>query len=185
MFHPIYEAAERNRLALAFHHSAAIQTAIGWPRYFVELHTLIVQVHQAQLTSLVFGGVFDKFPSLKAVFLEGGFTWVPSLMWRMDEQWKSLRAEVPWVTRRPSEVIRSHIRFSTQPMEDPEDPTDLLKMVEMMGSDRLLMFSSDYPHYDYDSPARSIPHCFPHDLTERIMFLNAADFYGLSVASGA
>ena len=49
----------------------------------------------AQVVSLVSEGVFEKFPKLKFVCIEGGFGWVPHLMWRFDKNYKALRIQTP------------------------------------------------------------------------------------------
>ena len=110
--------------------------------------------------------------------VESSWTWVPHLMWRFDYNYRSLRREVPWVKRLPSEYIRERVRFSTQPMEYPEDPEDLYRMFEMIGSDEFLMFATDYPHWDFDSPEQALPHSFPKDLQRKILSGNAREFYG-------
>ena len=72
----------------------------------------MAQVFQTQVLNLVVEGVFDRFPNLRMALIEGGWTWLPSLMWRIDKDWKGLRREVPWNTRVPSEYIRERIRLS-------------------------------------------------------------------------
>ena len=52
--------------------------------------------------------------------IEGGFAWLPSLMWRLDQHWARHREEVPHVTRPPSEIMRQGLWITTQPMEEPE-----------------------------------------------------------------
>lgn len=84
---------------------------------------------------------------------------------------------MPWVKRMPSEYIREQVRFTTQPMEYPEDPEDLYRMFEMIGSDDFLLFSTDYPHWDFDSPSHVFPKSFPKELRKRILADNARDFY--------
>ena len=50
------------------------------------------QAQQALLTSLILEGVFERFPTLKVVLIEGGFAWAAALAWRLDAQWKKLKA---------------------------------------------------------------------------------------------
>jgi predicted TIM-barrel fold metal-dependent hydrolase len=178
-YHPVFEAAERNGLAVAFHQGATIQTAVGLPPYYLEWHTAICQAWQSQLISLVVGGIFEKLPDLRVVMVESSWTWLPHLMWRFDHNYRSLRREVPWVKRLPSEYIRDHVKFTTQPMEVAENPTHMYQMFDMVGTDEFLMFSSDYPHWDFDSPEHSLPSTFPADLRQKIMHDNAVKFYRL------
>ena len=116
---------------------------------------------QNTLTSLVFEGVFERFPKLKVVMIEGGFAWAPALCARMDKHWQHMRAETPHLKRPPSEYVREHVWFTTQPMEEPEKPEHLADIVEWLGWDRL-MYSSDYPHWDFDDPRQT----FKFRLTE-------------------
>jgi predicted TIM-barrel fold metal-dependent hydrolase len=117
---------------------------------------------QAVMASLVFEGVFERFPRLKIVLIEGGFAWVPALTWRMDKHWDRMREETPHVKRPPSEYVREHFWFTTQPIEEPENPADLAEIMDWIGYDRL-MFSTDYPHWDFDDPQRA----FKAQLTEQ------------------
>lgn len=178
-YHPIFEAANRHGLHICIHQSTATLTTTGIPRYFMEWHTLLPQAFISQVVSIICNGVLDKWPDLKLVLLEGGFTWVPPLMWRMDTQYRSLRMEVPWVKRMPSEYIRENIRCATQPMDDPDDPDHLLKCIEMIGNDKFLLFATDYPHWDFDSPDRAFPSNFPKDLKRKICYDNAKELYSL------
>nr|WP_256223754.1 amidohydrolase family protein [Paenibacillus sp. 1_12] len=75
--------------------------------------------------------------------------------------------------KRPSEYLRDHIR-----MERPDNDEDMLHMLRMMDAEHLLMFSSDYPHWDFDSPQSAFPK-LPEKLYNRIFFENAEAFYGL------
>lgn len=183
-YHPIYEAAQRNDLAVAFHQGAYIETAVGLPPYYLEWHTAIAQAWQCQLISLVTHGVFDKYPDLRVVMVESSWTWLPHLMWRFDHNFRSLRREVPWVKRLPSEYIREQVKFTTQPMEFVENAAHLHQMFDMVGNDEFLMFSSDYPHWDFDSPERSLPSTFSHELRRKVLYENAKKFYKLDKLSG-
>ena len=106
---------------------------------------------EAVVTSLVMEGVFERFPKLRVVLVEAGFVWVPSLCWRLDRLWERMRDEVPHLTRPPSEYIRQNIWYTTQPIEEPANPEHLKETIDWIGWDRLL-FSTDYPHWDYDDP---------------------------------
>ncbi len=178
-YHPVFEAAERNDLVVAFHQGNTSGTAAGQPPYYIEWHTAIPQSWQSQLIGLITHGVFEKYPDLRVLLVEGGWTWLPSLMWRFDYNYRSLRREVPWVRRLPSEYIRDNVRATTQPMEYPDNPEHLYRMFEMIGSEDFLVFSTDYPHWDFDSPTRVFPSSFPKSLQRRILYDNARKFYRL------
>ena len=72
----------------------------------------------------------------------------------------------------------NHIKLTTQPVEEPENPKQLLQLLEMICAEKTLMFSSDYPHWDNDSPAHGFPK-LPEQLHERIFFKTAAELYGI------
>lgn len=156
---PIYEAAERYNLPVGFHvfgTSGHPTTGAGWPSYYIEEGAGHSTSCQTVVTSLVVEGVFERFPRLKVVMIEGGFAWMPALTWRLDKLYERMRGEVPHLKRRPSEVIREHIWLTTQPMEEPDDRRQLFDVIDWIGHDRLL-FASDYPHWDFDDPFRAFP----------------------------
>lgn len=106
-FWPIYEAAVRHDLAVGIHAGSELRnppTALGWPSYYLEDYVANAQAFQYQLTSLFTEGVFNRFPTLKVVMLESGWTWVPALLWRIAKYWGGLRMEIPWPTARPPKL---------------------------------------------------------------------------------
>ena len=152
---PIFEACERHNLPIGLHvpgfGSGNASTPAGWPSFYLEEHQTFAYIIMGVFTSMVLEGVFERFQGLKLVLIEGGFAWVPPLCWRLDKHWERMRSEVPHLKRPPSEYIREHIWYTTQPMEEPERPEDLVRIIDWIGWDRLL-FSTDYPHWDFDDP---------------------------------
>jgi predicted TIM-barrel fold metal-dependent hydrolase len=175
-YHPIFEAAARHGLVVGIHHSENSPTALGRHRYFAEWHTLVPQVFMSQAVSLIFNGVFEKYEDLRVILIEGGFTYVPHLMWTADQQWRELRHEVPWVKRPPSRIIREQMRFASQPTVEMR-ADQLTTLIDQMGSDELICFSSDYPHWDFDSPLEALPPNLPDELARKIFFENAQATY--------
>jgi uncharacterized protein len=179
-YRPIFEAAVRNDLVVTLHHGSFTESSVGWagwPRYFIQWHNT-AQIHaiQNQVTSLVCNGVFDRYPSLKVVFLEGGVGWLPAFIWRFDQQYRELRWEIPWVKRLPGEYIRDNVRFATQPMGDLT-ADQFRQLVEMSETERVFLFSTDYPHYDADTAGVVLPRTLPKELLRRVRYQNALETY--------
>ena len=179
---PIFEAAVRNKLPIGLHLGGVAghpSTGSGAPSYYIEEHTSQVQTMQALITSLVIEGVFEEFPSLRIALIEGGFAWEPALCWRLDATWKRLKSEAPHLKRAPSEYVREHFRFTTQPIEEPENARDLRNVIELVGVQRL-MFSTDYPHWDFDDPRHALSNAALSEAEKRQIYSgNAKQFYGL------
>ena len=179
---PIFEAAQRCNRPIALHvqgfSGGHASTASGWPTYYMEEHYAATTGMQNTLTSLVFEGVFERFPKLKVVLVEGGFAWAPALCWRMDKHWERLRVETPHVKRPPSEYVREHVWFTTQPIEEPDNPQHLAEVIEWLGWDRL-MFSTDYPHWDFDHPQEVLKFKMTEVQKAKVFRDNAKALYGL------
>jgi predicted TIM-barrel fold metal-dependent hydrolase len=181
---PIFDAAVRHNFVMAMHVAMrrpgmGLLTPVGFVSYFFEYHALYPLLFGAHLISLLCEGVFDRYPSLKFVFVEGGFGWVLPLLWRLDNHWQELRTEVPGLKRRPLAYLRDHIRLTTQPIEEPSSDEHLAKLLEWMDAEHLLMFATDYPHWDGDyHPQRVFPR-LPAHVRRRILRDNALELYGL------
>jgi len=185
MYHPIYEVCEHYGLPVAIHPgvegvgTALPPTPAGHTTRFFEIHNLFCLNFLTHINSLVTEGVFEKFPKLKFVGIEGGISWLAHLMWRMDKNYKGLRDQVPWLKRLPSEYIREHVYLTTQPVEESDDPRHLAELIQNIRAEDMIMFSSDYPHWDFDNP-EAVRALFPRGLREKIMADNAAKLYGLT-----
>jgi predicted TIM-barrel fold metal-dependent hydrolase len=185
---PIYEAAERLNLPIGVHAGSTYRhppTPSGWPSYLVEDYVAQSYGFQSQLLSLVAEGVFVKFPRLKVVMIEAGFTWLPPFLWRADKSWRGVRREIPWVKEPPSETIRRQVRFTTQPLDGPPDSSIMAKVVEQIGSDDMLLFSTDYPHWQFEGD-EVLPKGLSKDLLHKIMHDNPmATYTRLGQTTGA
>jgi hypothetical protein len=181
-YHPIYAACERYGLPVCVHFGgegagiSAPPTAAGHPSYYLEMRMARPQIAMAHVTSLICEGVFEKFPNFHFIFVEHDIFWVPGLMWHMDADWKGLRDYTPWVKRLPSEYLRQHIRFGTQPMIQPPTKADLEIFLKWLHADEVLVFASDYPHWDWDEPSTLLA-SFDPDLRRRVMVENAQALY--------
>jgi uncharacterized protein len=178
-FWPIYEAAAHHELPVCVHAGGGLGNPpmpVGWPTHYVEEYLAVAQGFQAQLVSLLAEGVFTKFPGLTVVFAESGFTWLPSLMWRLDKNWRGLRREIPWIDRLPSEIVREHLLFTIQPLDEPDEMRRLAETIEQLESDQLLLFSTDYPHWQYDEEG-PLPIVLPPQVEENVLRGNARRIY--------
>lgn len=171
---PIYAAAERHGLSISIHAGSSYRnppSPVGWTSYYTEEYINQAGAFQTQLTSLICEGVFAKFPGLKVVMLESGFTWLPGYLWRLEKFWKGIRMEVPWVDRPPGQIVREHVRFSLQPVDGPPEAAAMLRLMEHMQSDELLVFSTDYPHWQFDGQD-VMPEGFSPELIRKITIDN-------------
>jgi predicted TIM-barrel fold metal-dependent hydrolase len=186
---PIYEAAAEEGLPVAVHVGGGGNpvTGAGWPSYHYEYHAAYVHSFQTNVMSLVASGVFDAIPGLKVVMEEGGFAWVGPLAWRMDRAWRLMGKDTTRMERSPSEVLRSHLWFTTQPIDEAEKPEHFLQMLQHLdhiGMADRVMFSTDYPHWDFDSPDKAFPSIVSGDLKDRIFRRNANALYRFEPDTG-
>jgi predicted TIM-barrel fold metal-dependent hydrolase len=133
-----WDAVEESGLPLCIH------IGEGLPNPFpgaASAHTVQV-LHNlvAPWTQLAFGGVFDRHPALKVVFVEAGIGWIPKMLHDADMVY---HAHVPVfgsrTIHRPSWYWFNHCyaTFATDPSG--------LEQLHRIGVDRV-MWSSDYPH---------------------------------------
>ncbi len=183
-FHPIYEACAEVGKPIAIHPGSegvgisGAPTAVGYPTNYIEWHTDLVGSYIGHLVSMVTEGVFVKYPELKFVLIEGGVSWLPPILWRLDKNWKALRQTAPWLEKPPSAYVFEHVFLTTQPIEEPEPIAHLHQMLAMFPAERMLMFATDFPHWDNDMPdfaARLIPAA----MRSQVMSETARRLYGL------
>ncbi len=187
-YYPIYDAAVEVGLPILTHPTGQEGSFIGVPRLaggtattYIERYCGLPQIAQANVASLIFEGVYNRFPGLRLIFVEYGFSWLMSLQWRMDKAWRALRRETPWVERLPSEIIADQMRFTTQPIDEPADKDDFAAMLHAINAPRTLLFSTDYPHWDNDVPTRVFQQQ-SEEARSKIFFENSAEIYKRSLA---
>jgi len=178
---PIYAAAEKHGLAIGIHAGSTYHhapTPSGWPAHRVEDYVAQSAAFESQLLSFLTEGVFQKFPALKLVLIESGVTWLPTLLWRTNKTWRGVRPEVPWIDRPPAELLREHVRLTLQPLDVPRgDPQRFPRVLDHVGSDRMLLFSTDYPHWHFDGED-VLPDGLTDDTLRRFMIDNPLATYG-------
>ena len=175
----IYEAAQKHGLPVGIHAGSSYRhpaTPVGWSSFVSEDYVNQAITFQSQLASLISEGVFKKFPELKFVMLESGVTWLPSFIWRFKKYWRGLTMEIPWVDRPPEEIIHEQVRFSLQPFDAPDDEATTAKVLEHLGSDDLILFSTDYPHWQFDGQD-VLPKGLPKELIRKILVDNPRATY--------
>ncbi len=181
-YNPIWEAASRHGIPVACHlgrghYNELPMSPVGFMTYNHDLMVTYSMLAVNQVMSLVFDGVFDRYPDLQILFIEHAYTWILPLMWRMDRMFE-LSGNETGLKRKPSEYVKDHIWFTTQPMDYPEDKIELTNALEWMEADKLLLFSSDYPHWTFDDPQWVAKH-MPEPMRDAIMFGNAIKLFGL------
>jgi predicted TIM-barrel fold metal-dependent hydrolase len=182
---PIFEAAAECGLPVAIHTGgegvgiAAPPGGAGPVTFYIEWHTLGSACSvMSHLVSLLVHGTFERLPGLRVLLMEGGVAWLPGILWRLDTNWRALRSDTPWLERKPSEVARDHVRFTTQPLEHTDGRDELLfEMLEAAGAPDTFCFASDYPHWDFDEPSFMLKR-LPEAWREKILHANAAALYG-------
>lgn len=190
MYDEIWAACARHNLPVSIHFKGGATQPLGWTstgplQYFVEYHSLIAPMaYAAHITSFICNGVLDRHPNLQFLFLEGGFLWHRPFIDRMQRHWERTRVELP-TAKNPVEYIRDHFRFATQPIEEATDPQKIADLFEESDAENLLMFSSDYPHYDYDPPSKALPRGMSDAAKHKILAGNALDFFKLPAKRAA
>jgi predicted TIM-barrel fold metal-dependent hydrolase len=144
-FRPIFAAAAEYDMPLAIH--GAPSRGLGFDHFteFARVHALEHPFPlMINLTDMIFSGLFDDYPNLRISFLEGGCSWVPFMMDRLDYEYDAIQGAKARerLKKRPSEYIAEGENFWVS-VELGEK--GLKYAVDAIGSERI-MYASDYPH---------------------------------------
>ena len=144
---PVYEAAQELDCLLTVHAGATQGLGLdGYLRRLIEVRTLSHGVGQMlQLTSMIFGGVFDAFPRLRVAYAEAGCGWLPYLAERLVLEYAHRSTQAPELQQAPSAHLRSGRIFVHCELEEESIP----RVAERFGEEALFC-ASDYPHEPKD-----------------------------------
>ena len=95
------------------------------------------------LASMIFDGIFKRFPDLRVGVVELGASWIISWMKHLDQSFRAFRRlqDLSQVELLPSEYVQKHIKVTAFPGED-------IGWLLNNGAADLMMFASDYPHHE-------------------------------------
>jgi predicted TIM-barrel fold metal-dependent hydrolase len=181
-YHPLWERAQSLGVPITVHEGVSdTLPTLGRDRTRnpVTLHLMSHPFEQmAACAGLILGGVLERFPDLRFVFLESGSGWLPYWLNRMDEHFETWGRAVPALKARPSECFRRQCFVAMDPCDAIAAST-----VELAGDD-VVVWSSDYPHPDAPFPGavrRSLEALarLPEASVRRVMGENALRLYGL------
>jgi predicted TIM-barrel fold metal-dependent hydrolase len=185
MYFPIWQTAAKHNLPVVVHQDAGYgvdfwPSAAGYPRHFIEYSVLFPLNFAYHMSSLITEGTFDRLKNLRFVFADGGHDVLPSLMYRLDLNWRSSHQELVWTANTPTSYLVQHMRFCSHALEGPDDPEVLAKWLEIGDAYHLLLFSSNYPQWDCMEPSAAAFGSVPESQRSQIMRQNALEWYGLS-----
>jgi predicted TIM-barrel fold metal-dependent hydrolase len=130
---------------------------------------------------LLAGGVCERFPSLRIVFLEANGGWVVPWLERLDHQAKIFSWDVPLLKLQPSEYFKRQCWISFDP---DESALAFTANSPLCGAERIV-WASDYPHPDAKFPG--VTQELEQAMDEldraqqaRIAGQNARELYGLT-----
>jgi predicted TIM-barrel fold metal-dependent hydrolase len=149
----VYRAMEERGLALSFHSGPNWGEAVFKNcNRFLSVHALGFTFYNIlHLTNWVINGLGERFPKLPVIWIEAGLAWIPFLMQRLDHEYMLRSSECPTLKKKPSDYMRD-MYYSSQPME-VQDMEALECTFRMINAESQLLYSSDYPHWDFDLPS--------------------------------
>jgi uncharacterized protein len=126
----------------------------------------------------IMGGVFERFPELKVVFVEPGLGWVSWWLYIVDDMATRQGYQFPALTELPSHYFRRNVFLTFI-----DEPDAIRHAHDRLGIENI-MWSSDYPH-----PVSSWPNSHaivdrmlagvPDDERELVVSGNATRVWGL------
>ena len=179
-YDPFWAEAEKLRMPVSLH--CFTGKTQNWRANFMASYAVSTQAIQVSLATIIFSGVFERFPNLKLLSVENDIGWAPYLLQRMDYgyQRKGERRGLLFASGRlPSEQFRTNVvcTFMTDEVG--------VATLDLMGAD-VLLWATDYPHDDSTWPEsqKVLESQFAgvSDADkEKIVFSNAVNLYRMQV----
>ncbi len=191
VYHPIYEAAADLDLPVVIHVGGNLNIFVsppapgGIPGTFVEHYALRSNPATQHLCSLVCQGVFERFQRLRVLITGAGPNWLPSFLWRFDEEFRSQGArEMPWLKGLPSDYIRDHVQVSTYAVPGSAFSGPMIRALNTVDwIPDVLSFGSGHPNWDVNFAGR-VAASLPEQWRASAMRENAARFFRWGSAVG-
>jgi len=160
MYWPIYEEAEKLNCSLAVHVGSLHHLGMDTFSTFYPVHAVGHPVGiMIQAAAMLSHGVFERFPNLRVGFLEGGATWVPFFMDRLDRSYHKVHMQVdlsgevlggPKLGEKASDYFKKHMQEGRIFVGFDVDDDGLGFAVQRAGKEGFL-FGSDFPHEVFDA----------------------------------
>jgi predicted TIM-barrel fold metal-dependent hydrolase len=179
-----YALLQEMGLPIAFHGSYHWHDqAQGMLNRFISVHALgFVWYNMCHLANWIVNGIPERFPKLKVVWLESGLAWIPFMMQRFDNEYMMRTSECPALKKLPSDYMRD-MYFASQPLEIT-DMGLLENTMRVINAETQLVFSSDYPHWDFDLPSTIYDLPFLNETAKRnILGGNAIRLFNLKLGA--
>src|SRR5712692_6070940 len=179
-YDPFWAAAQELDFAIGVHEGTGGMPAAGVDRFegrgakHIVSHT--VEMMLASL-SVIWGGVCERFPTLRFAFLESGGGWIAPWLDRMDRHFDDhgVFNDSP-LRLRPSEYFHRQCWISFEPVEG-----SLRYLAEYLGPHKIL-WATDYPHPDgfFPGAPAMIAEKLPEKFRRQVLAESALQFYKLT-----
>jgi len=177
-YEPLWSTLEELGVPVGFHEGAGSQLRQVGEQFGSNgmlRHVFCHPVEQMMAAaSFCGGGILERHPNLRAAFLEGNCSWLPFLMWRMDEHWERTGdVHAPELTMAPSKYWKRQCFASAEADEEP-----VKYVIDYLGNGGLV-FSTDFPHGDSKFPTaveRFLQIDLPDEDKRKILWDNCASY---------
>ncbi len=150
----VFAAMEERGLVLAFHGMANWdEPSLAAINRWGAVQALgVPHSNMTHMTNWLIGGMPERFPKLKVLWLESGAAWAHYLMQRLDGMYMKRVSEAPLLKEKPSHYM-ARMYYCSQPLEAPEDLAALDVAFRSIHAETQLVWGSNFPAHDFDVPA--------------------------------